>query len=408
MLLSLLLVTACAPKLPAGGASAPENPLLLWRVERAGQVSHLLGTCHMGVDLDYALPAPHDAALTQARVVYTEAALDLDDPARIVGLLWNEGPGLSTRISDERWRAVAIAVRDTLPAPLFEHMEPWALAMIVPMVTADGMKAFDGTGMDLEIQTRAKTRGIRSAYVETIEEQAAMLGAWNDAFLESLGPTEATDSAEGAALDALCMRADTSVADVILQADDPTSEALLSTRNHAWMPKLLPELAEGGAFVAVGAAHMLGDDGLLHLLAAEGYSVTQLTSKRPVSKDHMPTTSAAIPPAPPRPADLDKISRLVAEGIAPMLCAEGQVVRTCFEPDQARCTERLLADAELCVRQNADLLPEGGAPMPPGVSQKIAACVPTGIVMEAIGNDRIGEGPVCDLMKAAMKGAGGK
>jgi uncharacterized protein YbaP (TraB family) len=426
----LLLAASCAPKLsvPSGGSSdgAVENPLLLWRVERAGHTSHLLGTCHIGVSLDYALPKPHDAALDRARVVYTEAELKMDDIGALVGLLWTPGPGLSTRISEERWRAVAYAVRDTLPAPLFEHLEPWALATIIPMATTTGgMDGFTKGSMDVEVQKRAKARRIEVRHVETMAEQAALLSTWNDTFLESIGPTTPADASTPAdagtaadagttadagtaandALTALCMRADLSTADVVLDADSPISEALLPARNRAWMPKLLPALAEGDAFVAVGAAHMLGESGLVALLQAEGFTVSQLTTTRPFTTDRMPPASAVIPPAPPVPAHLDATIRAFATTISAGMCAEGQLMRTCFEPDLARCTTRLTTDAALCARQHADRLPAEGAPFPPALAQELTACAPVGMVLEAVGQDRVGDGPLCDIIKGAMKGA---
>ncbi|MES2643517.1 MAG: TraB/GumN family protein [Myxococcota bacterium] len=405
----LLLAASCAPKLPVPSSAdgAVENPLLLWRVEKAGHTSHLLGTCHVGVSLDYALPKPHDAALDRARVVYTEAELNMDDIGGLVGLLWTAGPGLSTRISEDRWRAVAYAVRDTLPAPLFEHLEPWALATIIPMATTTGgMDGFTKGSMDVEVQKRAKARRIEVRHVETMAEQAALLSAWNDTFLESIGPTTTdTGSAANDALTALCMRADLTTADLILDADDPISEALLPARNRAWMPKLLPALAEGDAFVAVGAAHMLGESGLVALLQAEGFTVSQLTTTRPFTTDRMPPSSADIPPAPPVPAGLDATIRAFSTTIGAAMCADGQLMRTCFEPDLARCTTRLTTDAALCARQHADRLPAEGEPFPPALAQELAACAPVGMVLEAVGQDRVGDGPLCDVIKGAMKGA---
>ncbi len=413
MLLSLLVLAACASKNPdampsASAAASPgaERPLLLWRVERDGHASHLLGTCHIAVSLDDALPKPHDAALADARIVYTEAALDVDDPARIVRLLWSDGPGLSTRISDDRWRAVAIAVRDTLPAPLLEHLEPWALASILPMLTSPaGLGAVTGDAMDLDVQKRAKARDIPLAHVETLEQQAGMLREWNDSFLATLGPSEDDGAAESEALTALCMRGETEGMDVLVQPGDPTSEALLGARNRAWMPTLAPALAGGGVFVAVGAAHMLGESGLLALLEADGYAITQLTTTRAPSDARMPPASARIAPAPPVPANLDATATAIAAPLAAAMCADGQVMRTCFEPDAARCTERLTTDGELCVRQFADLLPAAGERPSASLNQRLAGCVPAGLVVEAVGRDRVGDGPICAMLKTAMKGA---
>ncbi|MFZ5475153.1 MAG: TraB/GumN family protein [Myxococcota bacterium] len=401
----LLALLACAPKV----APVPpqENPLLLWELQREGKTSHLLGTCHLGVPLDYALPEPHDRVLDEARVVYTEAELDMDDVGRLFRLVWSDGPGLSERIPDDRWRAVAIAVRDQMPAPFFEHLEPWVLASMVPMFAA---KSFDRAkeAMDLEIQKRAKARGIRMAHVETLEEQAAMLRAFDDAFLADLGPSEEDGAAQTEALTALCLRADTSVADVLLDPGDPTSEALLATRNRAWVPNLLPDLKEGGALVAVGAAHVLGDAGLLALLSAEGFTVRQLTTTRPVTGERMPAMSARIAPAPPLPPGIEAFEAQMASALPAALCAEGQLVRKCFEPDLARCTERLAADTRLCVRQHADLLPADGSAPSEDVVKRLGGCVPGGLMIEAIARDRVGDAPMCRMIEGMMQSAAGK
>jgi uncharacterized protein YbaP (TraB family) len=403
-----LLLLACAPKAPA--LPDGERPLLLWRVERDGKASHLLGTCHIGVPLADALPAPHDAVLDGARVVYTEAALDAAEPAALLRLVWSSGPGLSARLSDEDWRATAVAVRDQLPASVLDHFEPWAAAVLVPLVVGgETFAGGKGQSMDAEVQKRAKARGIPLAYVETVEAQAAMMAGFNDAFLEGLGPRGDDDgAAQQAALDALCLRGDTSGAAVLHDPADPTTDALLVARNRAWVPNLLPALAEGDAFVAVGAGHMLGDAGLLALLAAEGFSVRQLTTDRAPVTQAMPSMTRPIAPAPPpSPAYAAYEAQLVAS-LPAAICADGQLVRACFEPDRDRCVARMTEDVRVCARQHADLFPAEAGALPASLERQLTGCVPAGIVFDAIANERVGDGPMCAMVRGAMSGALGK
>jgi hypothetical protein len=53
-------------------------------------------------------------------------------------------------------------------------------------------------------------------------------------------------------------------------------EGLLNDRNEAWM-KLLPELMkDGNTFIAVGALHLCGEEGLLSALKKMGYTLTAI------------------------------------------------------------------------------------------------------------------------------------
>ncbi len=62
-----------------------------------------------------------------------------------------------------------------------------------------------------------------------------------------------------------------------LLADPELRAALLTSRNEAWMSHLLPILDRSERpLIAVGAAHLLGEDGLPALLAREGYTVRRV------------------------------------------------------------------------------------------------------------------------------------
>ena len=53
------------------------------------------------------------------------------------------------------------------------------------------------------------------------------------------------------------------------------NEALITRRNHAWMPIILEAVdgADGPVVAAFGAAHLSGQDGILNLLTQEGFTV---------------------------------------------------------------------------------------------------------------------------------------
>ena len=54
------------------------------------------------------------------------------------------------------------------------------------------------------------------------------------------------------------------------------TERLLTDRNRLMVERMLPLLDAGDAFVAVGAMHLPGADGLLALLAERGYQIERV------------------------------------------------------------------------------------------------------------------------------------
>ena len=59
-----------------------------------------------------------------------------------------------------------------------------------------------------------------------------------------------------------------------LRHSDRNRAALFTRRNAAWLPQLTRLFTEpGDHFVAVGAGHLMGSDGLVTLLRERGYQV---------------------------------------------------------------------------------------------------------------------------------------
>lgn len=57
---------------------------------------------------------------------------------------------------------------------------------------------------------------------------------------------------------------------------DLFQKVLLTDRNHIMAQRAAPILASGGVFVAVGALHLPGKEGLIELLRTQGYTITAM------------------------------------------------------------------------------------------------------------------------------------
>jgi uncharacterized protein YbaP (TraB family) len=60
---------------------------------------------------------------------------------------------------------------------------------------------------------------------------------------------------------------------------DFSSTALLDNRNLKWLPKIIEHIDNSSTFIAVGAGHLSGENGLIQLLKNKGYKVKSIYLK---------------------------------------------------------------------------------------------------------------------------------
>jgi hypothetical protein len=56
------------------------------------------------------------------------------------------------------------------------------------------------------------------------------------------------------------------------------SALFLYDRNKKWIPQLINEMKKKHCFVAVGAGHLFGEDGIIDLLKAQGFKLTAIST----------------------------------------------------------------------------------------------------------------------------------
>lgn len=260
----------------------------LWQVEGPqGQTAWLFGTIH-------ALPrpvqwrsAPVDAALKQADRLVLEVADISNDAGTLkafAALAQSPGlPSLTERIEPDLRDELAAELQDSGIAPAqLDRYETWAAALLLQQADSADDGRDSGNGID-----RALAKSW-SGPVAEFEGAAAQLSIFDRlaepeqrALLNAVVRDAPQRHAQTEALQNAWMRGDmdfisrTTAEDFL---DHPElREALLTGRNRAWLVQL-DAMWAGGArpFVAVGAAHLAGPDGLPAILAARGWKVTRL------------------------------------------------------------------------------------------------------------------------------------
>lgn len=278
---------------------------ILWHATRGDQSLIIVGTLHISDPRHARTMAKLRPLIRRSDFVLLEATSD--EEARLKDAIAHEptfvfnpdGPTLPDQLEEEVWTQLRAAMNARgIPSPLIAKMKPWYVAMLlsVPPCAMQMMATGDG-GLDKLVEQIADKNQIlrgpledwRTLFriFESIPEDEQL-----DFLRLSLTPDAQSPEAFTALLDAyfredhatawalstvLAYRDTTRPSEEIAEDLKITEDLLLTSRNHKWMPEIL-RAAEtfDQTVVAVGAAHLIGQEGILSLLAAEGFSISRI------------------------------------------------------------------------------------------------------------------------------------
>jgi uncharacterized protein YbaP (TraB family) len=275
--------------LAALGVAAQEgfDSGLLWRIERSGSApSYLFGTMHSDDPAVLELAAPVRQAFEQADAVTLEVTLDAQSLLVLTeALMMSDGRTLDALVGPALFaRAVEAMAGQGIPDALVARMKPWAVAVtLMTPPTQNGMvldhvlyrKALaDGKPVD-GLETVAEQVGLFDSL--TLEEQIDLLQDTLDhladiqrMLLELRQAWLQRDLARLMEINEATMR------DSDPQFAAAFNQRIILDRNHRMAERMESRLRQGGRFIAVGALHLPGKEGLLELLERRGYRVTRL------------------------------------------------------------------------------------------------------------------------------------
>ena len=255
---------------------------LFWRIHAQGHSpSFVLGTIHS-----------EDPRITRIRPTVASV---LDHSARFImemrldplvffqmgaAMLLEEGRHLESIVGTKTYiQAVAAMATIGVPEPVVGRLKPWAVMAMLSMPKSKG-----GAIMDMVLWQRAQGQGKPTSGLETVEEQ---LSVFNDLStqdqIDLLRMTldqlpsqamifeqliEAYVADDLAAIQAL---ADKSGFSAETPAAAHFRSRLNDERNQRMVQRIIPYLEQGNSFIAVGALHLGGPQGILALLRKHGY-----------------------------------------------------------------------------------------------------------------------------------------
>jgi hypothetical protein len=288
-----LAVSFCAVWVAVSAVAEPTaaTKSFLWKASNRQGAIYLVGSVHMLTSDYYPLAPALDTAFKDSDLLVEEADLGEMLSSSVQFQLLSRGMLPSDQTLDKVISPATFALVSKrvdglgLPFEALSRFKPWFLTMTLLALEWQKAGFAADLGLDKHFYDRAQAESKSVQGLETVEFQISRFDGLTMVQQERLLSQSLKDlDVEKANI--------TKVADAWKTGDVPTIERivlmglkddpvmydrLLVERNRTWLPKLEAFFARPGrAFVVVGAAHLVGPDGLIAMLKAKGYQVVQM------------------------------------------------------------------------------------------------------------------------------------
>jgi uncharacterized protein len=281
---SALVCTTSAAQTPASGKH------FLWTVRQGTNVLYLAGSVHaLGKDV-YPLPAVFEKAFEASGTLVEEINLAEAEslsaaPMLLAKGMYGDGRTFENAVSKETAALVNEKFKQTgLPVEMFRPMKPWMVMLMLTALEAQKMGLDAALGLDKYFYDKANAAKKPVVGLETAEFQIDRFDKMSEKLQEQMLLSTLNEfDAQGSELKGMIgswQRGDIAgLEKTVLTSFKEYPEAytsLIVDRNRSWIPQLEKCLSRPmPCFVVVGAAHMVGPDGLLNLLKVKGYKIEQ-------------------------------------------------------------------------------------------------------------------------------------
>lgn len=263
----------------------------LWKVDGPNaSVAYLLGSLHVLTPEFYPLSPEINEAFAESKTLVEEVDFDeMNDPVQMMNALGKamlvDGRTLEQIVAPSTFQEVSKrAEKAGLPMMALQRMKPWlvAITLMGPTLQAAGFTA--ELGVDRHFFDRARQAGLKRQSLETLAYQIDRFDQLSPKLQEEMlvSGMKELDTQVGNVKE---MARQWAAGDVkalektlLVSFDDSRElyDRLLVERNRNWVPHVAACLQQNaGCFIVVGAAHLVGPDGLPTMLAEKGYRVTQ-------------------------------------------------------------------------------------------------------------------------------------
>lgn len=275
----------------------------MWKAQdEQGNYIYLFGSIHAADNAVYHLPDYFEKAYTDADALSFEVDMsNITDMASTIqtmsDLMYTDGTTIKDHLSADTYeKLVNLLKENNSYNSLYDYYKPlmWESLLENLVISKAGLDATKG--VDLTLTTRAKNDGKEIMEVESMDFQTELFNNFSDELVEMLLSAYLEDNAlelQTASLKELYEKwksgqmtaEDTEDIDESTLTDEEKAlmeeynTGLLVNRNENMAKKVIDYMKSGQTvMLVVGAAHYLGDDGIIHLLEEQEITVTRITS----------------------------------------------------------------------------------------------------------------------------------
>lgn len=280
-IMSFLLLATCWS---SAVVAAENDRALLWSLSHGGEpAGFLLGTIHSEDPRVLDFKEEFLQQLASCEVFAMEMVPDLPTLTRLTDYMqYQDERTLESEIGSERYAKVLSTLSSyQVPADWVAKMKVWATVMTLSVPPPE-----TGFFMDFSLSLRAAGSGLEVVGLETLEQQLSFLENMpedqqlvllDQALREYDRVQKVHDEMVLNYLTGDLQRLQSTAQVQLEELDWETRDYFISqgidARNHRMMDSLLPLLEESRVFVAVGALHLPGKEGLIELLREQGYEL---------------------------------------------------------------------------------------------------------------------------------------
>lgn len=288
---AVALIAATLALCTGAAAQTPAAKSFLWKVHAGTKVLYLAGSVHaLGPDAYPLSAALENAFLTSGTLVEEidlgQAELLAAAPMLLTKGMYTDGRSFEGVVSKDTAALVAGRLKDTgIPLEMMRPMKPWMVMLMLTALEAQKAGLDASLGLDKYFFDKAKAAGKPVVGLETAESQVDRFDKMPETLQEQMLRSTLSELDTGSdmlkAMVSAWRRGDAAAVEKMsLSSFDSYRGAytsLIVERNRNWMPQIEACFSKPApCFVVVGAAHLVGPDGLLTLLKQKGYRLEQL------------------------------------------------------------------------------------------------------------------------------------